>query len=506
MSFVYSVLCLPLITLTVSFSVAAGDYLTKMMNIISPPQSQLAVSVWDVETQQDVYNLNDNTLMLPASIQKLITAVAASHQLGRDFRYHTQLTYNGEMIDEVLNGDLYIHFQGDPTLKRKHLNELINTLKLSGINKVSGNVYLVAAESKQTRAPGWAWDDLGICYAAPVSNYIIDRNCVKASLSPSKDSSTVSIKPIYPITMTSTATFDASIEVKEAQKHFCELHMQRFDNNHYQLDGCYPGNKSVRLAIAVNDPSIYSQAVIADLLSANNIVYQQIKTTSKVNKQQTVIASHQSELLPELLKIMLQKSDNLIADSLLKQIGSSYFYKNIDHTSDLKLTQTKDEQQSDTDNHHPQWQKVIQKDGFIVGAKAIEHIMRELGLPFIEANIVDGSGLSRYNLITASQMMSLLQLIKTEQDLQYIENLLPISGQSGTLRYKKYFNQPPLKNEVAAKTGTMIGVENLAGYLNADNGKQYAFVIIENGLSPKAKKARLAPFSALLLQTINDLP
>ncbi|MCL1068377.1 D-alanyl-D-alanine carboxypeptidase/D-alanyl-D-alanine-endopeptidase [Shewanella olleyana] len=506
MSFVYRALCLPLVVLTASFSVSAEDYLTKMMNIISPPQSQLAVSVWDVETQQDVYNLNDNTLMLPASIQKLITAVAASHQLGRDFRYRTQVTYDGEIQNEVLNGDLYFHFQGDPTLNRKHLNELIETLKLNGVNRVSGKVYLVAAESKQTRAPGWAWDDLGICYAAPVSNYIIDRNCVKASLSPADDSSTVSIKPIYPITMTSTATFDPSIDVKEAQIHFCELHMQRFDNNHYQLDGCYPGNKSIRLAIAVNDPSLYSQAVIADLLSANNIVYQHIETTSKINKQQTIIASHQSALLPELLKIMLQKSDNLIADSLLKQIGANYFYQNTHQTSALKLTESNDPQLKNAEQQHSQWQKANQNDGFLVGAKAIEHIMRELGLPFIEANIVDGSGLSRYNLITARQMMSLLQLIKNDQHLQYIENLLPISGQSGTLRYKKYFNQPPLKNEVAAKTGTMMGVENLAGYLNADNGKQYAFVIIENGLSPKAKKARLAPFSALLLQTINDLP
>ncbi len=496
MPFPIRALSFAVLILAMSFPVLANDYLTNMMNIISPSQSQISVSVWDVESQKNIYTLNDNTLMLPASIQKLITAVAASHQLGKDFHYETQMTHDGVINNNVLNGNLYIHFQGDPTLKRKHLDALIQQLKQKGISNISGDVYLVAEESKQTRAPGWAWDDLGICYAAPVSNYIIDRNCVKATLTPSKVASTVSIKSIYPITMTSTAKFDQTIDVKEAQKHFCELHMQRFDNNHYQIDGCYPGNKSIRLAIAVNDPSLYSKGVIEDLLQQNKINYLSINTVSKANQPQTVIATHQSKPLPVLLKTMLQKSDNLIADSLLKQIGRQYFFQ---YQKQLRTEQT-------APLDEIQWNNTVPKDGFLVGAKAIEHIMLELGLPYIEANIVDGSGLSRYNLITAHQMMALLQLIKTDEQLNYLETLLPVSGESGTLKYKKYFNQPPLKSEVAAKTGTMMGVENLAGYLDADNGKQYAFVIIENGLSPKAKKARLAPFSALLLQTLNDLP
>ncbi|GIU54104.1 D-alanyl-D-alanine carboxypeptidase/D-alanyl-D-alanine-endopeptidase [Shewanella sp. KT0246] len=491
MSFLCRALSVPLILVTLSIPAIADDYLASMMDIISPPQSQISVSIWDVETKQTIYSLNDNTLMLPASIQKVITAVAASHQLGKDFHYQTELSYDGRISNNILEGNLYIHFQGDPTLKRKHLSALISKLKQQDINQITGSVLLVADESKQIRAPGWAWDDLGICYAAPVSNYIIDRNCVKTTLKPTKEASSVSIKSIYPITMTSTAEFDSSIDVKDAQKHFCELHMQRFDNNHYEIDGCYPGNKSIRLAIAVNDPSLYSKNVVADLLTENDISYQAISISSNKNLPRsvdtthnghTVIATHESEHLPALLKTMLQKSDNLIADSLLKQIGKEYF-----HQSKQAINGQ-------------------QQDGFAVGAKAIEHIMLALGLPFIEANIVDGSGLSRYNLMTAHQMMSLLQLIKNDKDLQYIETLLPVSGQSGTLRYKKYFNQAPLKNEVAAKTGTMMGVENLVGYLNADNGKQYAFVIIENGLSPKAKKSRLAPFSALLLQTLNELP
>lgn len=478
-----------ILLLGLSLPVKANEYIDNMMKIISPAQSQIAVNIWDVSNGKTVYRINDQTLMLPASIQKVITAVAASNQLGKTFQYETSLTYDGAINDGTLNGNLYLHFQGDPTLKRAHLTTLINQLTELKISQISGDVTLIAHASNQTRAPGWAWDDLGICYAAPVSNFIIDRNCAKATLSPTEERSTVKVKSIYPINIKTTAEFDPTIPVKDAQMHFCELHMQRFDGNHYKIEGCYPGKKPIRLAIAVNDPKLYSQQVISDLLTQKGIQFTEVKTAENAPTTQTVIATHYSKPLPDLLKIMLQKSDNLIADSLLKQIGLSYF-----HQKKHKV------------NHHDDITQSARSDSFTLGARAIESIMLEIGLPFIEANITDGSGLSRYNLLTAQQMMSLLQFIKQDKDTQYIEQLLPVSGRSGTLKHKAYYNQPPLKNVVQAKTGTMMGVENLAGYITASNGKQYAFVIIENGLSAKAKKARLAPFSALFLQTLNDLP
>ncbi|WP_144207548.1 D-alanyl-D-alanine carboxypeptidase/D-alanyl-D-alanine endopeptidase [Shewanella donghaensis] len=471
--------------LSFSSTSVADEYLANMMKIITPPQSQMAINVWDIESNKSIYSLNEDTLLLPASIQKVLTAVGATHQLGTDFYYQTQLLTNGEVVDNTLEGNVYFTFSGDPTFKRKHLSALIATFKEKGIKQISGKIILVGSQIKSVRAPGWAWDDLGICYAAPVSNFIIDRNCVRATLTPLDDSSTtISVLSKYPINITTQARFNPLIKPKQATEHFCSLQMQRFDKNKYQLSGCYPGKKPIRLAIAVNDAPLYASDMIEAMLSEQGIEFTNLQLTDvQLPKDLTLLAEHKSQTLPHLLKRMLEKSDNLIADSLLKKIGQSFF------------------------KQHPLTQSVnYDNNGFVIGATALQNILSELNLPFVEANLVDGSGLSRYNLLTSKQMLSVLQLIKIDKQFNYLEDLLPVAGKTGTLKYKDYFKQSPLKNQVSAKTGTMMGVDNLAGFITAENGKQYAFVIIENGLSPKAKKTRLAPFSALFLQTLNDLP
>ncbi len=75
-----------ILLLGLSLPVKANEYIDNMMKIISPAQSQIAVNIWDVSNGKTVYRINDQTLMLPASIQKVITAVAASKQLGKTFQ------------------------------------------------------------------------------------------------------------------------------------------------------------------------------------------------------------------------------------------------------------------------------------------------------------------------------------------------------------------------------------------------------------------------------------
>ena len=91
-------------------------------------------------------------------------------------------------------------------------------------------------------------------------------------------------------------------------------------------------------------------------------------------------------------------------------------------------------------------------------------------------------------------------------EYHFLLDSLPESGVSGTLRYKRYFNKSPLKHHVFAKTGSMLGVANLAGKVKASNGHEYLFVLIENGISPQIKKQQKAPFSAVFLQTMMDVP
>lgn len=71
---------------------APGLYLDNMLQLLKPVHSQLGITVWDMTTQQTVFEYNNQSLMQPASIQKLLTALASTKQLGKEFSYQTQIT------------------------------------------------------------------------------------------------------------------------------------------------------------------------------------------------------------------------------------------------------------------------------------------------------------------------------------------------------------------------------------------------------------------------------
>jgi D-alanyl-D-alanine carboxypeptidase/D-alanyl-D-alanine-endopeptidase (penicillin-binding protein 4) len=87
--------------------------------------------------------------------------------------------------------------------------------------------------------------------------------------------------------------------------------------------------------------------------------------------------------------------------------------------------------------------------------------------------VVDGCGLSRYNLVSTRQLLQLLQVHPQ------VVRLLPRAGQEGTLR--KRFQGTALQSEMRAKTGTMSGVSGLVGEFPGATGKRYRFALLLQG-------------------------
>lgn len=455
---------------SLSAAPSEGDgYYDNLMSVIAPPHSQVAVIAKDLASDTLIYQHNADTLLLPASTQKLLTALAAKAQLGDEFRFTTRFQSKAKVIQGTLKGNLYLLFSGDPTLTTENLRDLLKALADKGVRQIEGNLLLVGESDEQTRAPGWVWDDLGICYAAPVSSFVINQNCVLGQLKPKLASNDSILKfPRYqPIKVSTTAKFD-----KTQQEPFCELRLARLPDNHFHLSGCYPGDKALNLAIAVDDPALFAKQTMAQLLKTANIKLKgELAVASHLPAGLSTLASHDSNPLPALLEVMLQDSDNLIADSLFKAIGASYYR---------------------------------QAGNFVVGAKAVKAILGALGIDLSHAQIIDGSGLSRYNLLSAQQLAQVLTVVAKDERFDELIDLLPVAGVSGTLTYKRGYRQAPLKTRVAAKTGSMQGVDNLAGFLNTYDKQQLLFVVLENGQSSKSKKESLAPFSALFLQSLFD--
>lgn len=374
---------------------------------------------------------NQDGFFPPASTQKLLTALAAKLELNPDFHYRTELSQKGP--------DWYLHFSGDPTLSRQDLLQLLSQAKSRGLTHIKGNLYVDDSHfSGLGNAVGSPWDALGVCYSAPSQATNLDHNCIPGALYTYKTGKTrVNVPKQYPIYVDNQAiTVTSSVK---KQQH-CQLHLQATNNNHYVLSGCIVERKKpLPLNFAVRNPLLYTTQVIYQQLNQLGITLDGQVLSGSRPKDSQRIALHQSESLDELLKIMLRKSDNLIADSITKTLGQHFFF---------------------------------QSGNFDNGTEAIKQILlSKAGIDLTHAQIVDGSGLSRSNRLTATMLLTVLRYIGQNDHTLKLIDLLPRSGQSGTLKYRRSMLASPVKGNIAAKSGSLYGTKNMAGFALNEQGQ-----------------------------------
>ncbi len=399
-----------------------------------------------VSDRVESYVLKENSEQFfpPASTLKILTALAAKLELGDDFRFKTHF--------EIHERDLIVRFSGDPELKTEHLNALTKQLMNKGITSVRNVIIDGSAFQGYERAVGWPWDILGVCYSAPSSAITLNDNCVQASISSIAGRKTRVFVPAHqPIKVTTDALSLNKTDIKSRR---CNLELITSLQNNYHLSGCISeSEKPLPLKFAVQNTSLYVLSTLKRILSENGINVVGDFLEHDVQKKGTVVASHQSQPLPKLLEIMLKKSDNLIAENLTKSMGSHFFH---------------------------------QAGSFSNGTEAIKQILHTRAkINLKHAQLADGSGLSRNNRLTSSDMEKVLRYIwENNAKLKLIE-LLPISGQSGTLKYRKSMRSASVLGRIAAKSGSLYGSYNMAGYvLNDKNEPTLLFVQLISDYHP----------------------
>ena len=98
--------------------------------------------------------------------------------------------------------------------------------------------------------------------------------------------------------------------------------------------------------------------------------------------------------------------------------------------------------------------------------------------------LYDGSGLSHYNAITATQMVFLLRYMKTKNaHFSSFKRSLAIAGETGTLEFM--FKNTLSKGKLIAKSGTLGNVKAYAGYTKTASGREIAFYIMVNNYTEK---------------------
>ncbi len=114
------------------------------------------------------------------------------------------------------------------------------------------------------------------------------------------------------------------------------------------------------------------------------------------------------------------------------------------------------------------------------GTDAVTDLMSSLGIPRGEYEILEGSGLTRYNYVTSNVMIQLLKyLFDQEKIFNVFYYSLPVSGVDGTLK-KRMIGTEAEKN-IHAKTGSINGVSTLTGYAITRDSEPLIFYIAMNG-------------------------
>ena len=183
-------LLLILFILQVFHVLAQVELKTAVEELLLKPDYKTAtigLSFIDLEDGRALFEMNENKLMIPASVLKIVTTASAIEILGPDYQFKTKIGYEGEIKNNILDGNLIILGGGDPTLGsiyfqdtetcNNFLNIWIQEIKSFGINKIIGNVIFDASDyDTENIPPTWIWEDVGNYYGAGASAFSVYDN------------------------------------------------------------------------------------------------------------------------------------------------------------------------------------------------------------------------------------------------------------------------------------------------------------------------------------------
>lgn len=432
----------PVAPTTTTKSICSTQLGTAIDAVINRPlfsRVRWGILVQPLSKGQTLYSRDAQKYFTPASNLKLLTTAAALKQLGANFRIRTSIYQNG-------NGVLRVVGRGDPSLSDTQLQTLAQQLKQKGITQIHR---LIADDSYiqgDIVNPTWQWEDVQSDDGAPVSSFILNQNIFSLKLVPQAVGKSLQVVWIDPGEAKQWQIINQSLTVAQSQSTYVNV-TRELSGTVLRIQGELTTNSEPSLIdLPVIDPTYYFLRRFRTALAKEKIpLGQTLVVTGGVNKEE--IAFVESPPLSDLLMETLQNSNNLYAEALLRALA-------------VKKTRMKNQTSAD------------------VGLEVVKANLTQLGVDPANYVLVDGSGLSRRNLVTPEAFVETLRgMAKTPAGSVYRASL-PVTGKSGTL--KDRFQNTSAEGIVQAKTGTLTGVVSLSGYVNSPKYEPLVFSIIVN--------------------------
>jgi serine-type D-Ala-D-Ala carboxypeptidase/endopeptidase (penicillin-binding protein 4) len=189
-------------------------------------------------------------------------------------------------------------------------------------------------------------------------------------------------------------------------------------------------------------PALSAATAFRDALRTAGVAVEGTVRLGRVDDFSIPIALVESPPLSSILRFMDHESDNFTAELLLKQLGAVE----------------------------------LERGTSAAGASVVTKALADAGVPMAGVRIVDGSGLSLLDRLTAGAVASVLKAAWTDPSIRpAFVAALPVAGVSGTLEDR--LRKPPTRGRVLAKTGTTDIASALSGYV----GTRFVFTVLQNG-------------------------
>ncbi|KAA3617777.1 MAG: D-alanyl-D-alanine carboxypeptidase/D-alanyl-D-alanine-endopeptidase [Calditrichaeota bacterium] len=459
------------------------NLISQIKYLINDPvlaNAQIGIFIESISDNSVLFKQDEYKLFVPASNQKLYTTAVALEKLGADYKYETRFFTTGEIQDSSLNGDLFVVGRGDPSISGRfkekdilaHFKDWADSLKAKGINTINGALIGNDTFFKGHKLGyGWNWDDEPYWYSAQIGALSFNENCIDLEITPGeKEGELIKVKT-NPITDYVIIENNAITAAKDS---LSTLSIGRArGKNRIEIKGRLPFASSLeKKSITIEKPALWFLDTFIKVLNEQGI---EVKNGYKLNTARVdfetnkkALFTHFSPEMSELVKVVNKGSHNFYAEQVFKTLGA-----------EIKKKGTAKE-----------------------SSKVIMDWLNSNAVTDAHAIIVDGSGLSRMNLVSPYSTATLLKEMYHSENFEPFYYSLPIAGVDGTL--KRRMKNSVAQNVVRAKTGYVRYMRSLSGYTKDRSGNDYLFVIMLNYYSvPTAYVNKLQDKIAILLTEFN---
>ncbi|MBR1551389.1 MAG: D-alanyl-D-alanine carboxypeptidase/D-alanyl-D-alanine-endopeptidase [Muribaculaceae bacterium] len=415
--------------------------------------ASVGVAFWDIDSARMVACHNPQLAIGTASTMKTVTSTAALELLGADYRFHTRVVARGEFKKNKFTGHLIVRGDGDPTLGSRYfpthpdiVKQVVDALAARGITRVEGQILIDnGTYPPQSFSEDWQVDDLMWYYGAGVHGVNFHDNVLHADYSVRADGSTAitATPPVPGLVLENRIAPDTVRHVYT----FMDFGRPGVIFTGTTPAGDYDGTFVNPMPGAMLADSIVRTMTAAGIKFKNK----QVKE-SKLAAGELLLVDHESPALTEIITSLLDRSDNMFTEGLLRALARE---------AGLRPTD---------------WN----------GVKQVHRALNGLGVDTDGLLMDDGSGLARNGKATVAFFADMLSRMarRTYGDKRLCD-LMPNAGK----RIGKLLPETSLATDVVLKSGSMSGVQTFVGYYPAKEPR-YVFAILVNEFSCSRSELR----------------